>query len=63
MFGNGLCLVASSIGHVGIWTCVRIAMCPMELATRHKCHPSCLVTFDATICLHFFEVTTKKYNN
>ena len=62
MFGNGLCSVASSIGHVGIWTRVRIVMCPMELATGHKCHPSCLVTFDATICLHF-EVTTKKYNN
>ena len=63
MFGNGLCPVASSIRRVGIWTRVRIATCPVELATGHKRHPSCLVTFEATIYLHFFEVITKKYNN
>ena len=50
--GNDLCPVASSIGHVAmqtcvcIATCVRIAMCPVELATGHKRHPLGRTLFD-----------------
>ena len=36
--GNGSCPVVSSVGHVRIWTRVRITMCPLKLATGHKRH-------------------------